>query len=173
MHQGRAVRSLESQRPQPLRTRRPHEGRGPVSQTPTLVQQYGEVEEPAAMQQYSEVEGEAKNDRAAAASIEEDEGEDKQISGYLAEEVKPLEEADVAKQHDDLQVGDTDEDADRSLMLSVWDFGGQHVFRSLLHLFINRCSVFIVCFRLPDLAEEDTTAEALDHVKFWLHAIDW
>ena len=44
-------------------------------------------------------------------------------------------------------------------MLSVWDFGGQHVFRSLLNLFVNRCSVFLVCFRLPDLAEEATKEE--------------
>ena len=82
-------------------------------------------------------------------------------------------EEDVAKQHDDLDLGDVDEDADRSLMLSVWDFGGQTVFRALLDLFINRCSVFLVCFRLPDLAEEATTEEALDHVLFWMHAIEW
>ena len=79
----------------------------------------------------------------------------------------------MAQQHDDLDLGDVDENADRSLMLSVWDFGGQTVFRSLLNLFVNRCSVFLVCFRLPDLAEETTTAAAYDHVEFWLHAIDW
>ena len=46
------------------------------------------------------------------------------------------------------------------------------VFRSLQHLFINRQSVFLVCFRLPDLAEEGPAGkQALEHVTFWMMAM--
>ena len=48
------------------------------------------------------------------------------------------------------------------------------VFRSLQHLFINRQSVFLVCFSLPDLADEGPAGkQALEHVTFWMMAIEW
>ena len=50
----------------------------------------------------------------------------------------------------------------------------QAVFRSLQHLFINRQSVFLVCFSLPDLADEGLAGkQALEHVEFWMMAIEW
>eukprot|EP00808_Paulinella_micropora_P023829 g76000.t1 len=61
------------------------------------------------------------------------------------------------------------------LTLSVWDLGGQEVFRSLLQLFLKRGAAYLVLFDMrqlvPSACEQDRR-DCLDSLRFWMRSLE-
>ena len=61
---------------------------------------------------------------------------------------------------------------DGKIRISIWDNGGQTVFRTIQSLYIGRNNCFVIIFNLEDfLGDEERKTQALDHLHFWLHSI--
>eukprot|EP00808_Paulinella_micropora_P006942 g64641.t1 len=61
------------------------------------------------------------------------------------------------------------------LTLSVWDLGGQEVFRSLLQLFLKRGAAYLVLFDMRQLvpsATEQDRRDCLDSLRFWMRSLE-
>eukprot|EP00808_Paulinella_micropora_P023382 g79778.t1 len=61
------------------------------------------------------------------------------------------------------------------LTLSVWDLGGQEVFRSLLQLFLKRGAAYLVLFDMRQLvpsAIEQDRRDCLDSLRFWMRSLE-
>eukprot|EP00808_Paulinella_micropora_P017143 g45648.t1 len=61
------------------------------------------------------------------------------------------------------------------LTLSVWDLGGQEVFRSLLQLFLKRGAAYLVLFDMRQLvpsASEQDRRDCLDSLRFWMRSLE-
>eukprot|EP00808_Paulinella_micropora_P021778 g53541.t1 len=61
------------------------------------------------------------------------------------------------------------------LTLSVWDLGGQEVFRSLLQLFLKRGPAYLVLFDMRQLvpsAGEQDRRDCLDSLRFWMRSLE-
>ena len=55
---------------------------------------------------------------------------------------------------------------------STWDFGGQSVFHNLHHLFLSRCSVYLVVFKMPHLLRSDESCDrAIAMLRYWLNSL--
>ncbi|CAE7780128.1 uba3 [Symbiodinium necroappetens] len=55
---------------------------------------------------------------------------------------------------------------------STWDFGGQSVFHNLHHLFLSRCSVYLVVFKMPHMLRSDESCErAIAMLRYWLNSL--
>jgi GTPase SAR1 family protein len=61
----------------------------------------------------------------------------------------------------------------RRLVFSTWDYGGQHVFRIVHHLFLTRFAVYLAVFNMADLvgaeATEATADKCLNELHGWLN----
>ena len=65
------------------------------------------------------------------------------------------------------------DDYGNKLRISIWDHGGQEVFRSVQHLYLPRQSCYVVVFNLIDVFDKDKRGKALEHLYYWLHAIKY
>ena len=54
---------------------------------------------------------------------------------------------------------------------STWDFGGQSVFHNLHHLFLSRCSVYLVVFQMPHVLDSERSCEAIAMLRYWLNSL--
>ena len=63
----------------------------------------------------------------------------------------------------------------QKLVLSTWDYGGQHIFRIVHHLFLTRFAVYLAVFNMADLVGEKATDESrtrcLDELHGWLNTL--
>jgi GTPase SAR1 family protein len=61
----------------------------------------------------------------------------------------------------------------RKLIFSTWDYGGQHIFRIVHHLFLTRFAVYVACFNMADLvgdaATEATREKSLTELHSWFN----
>jgi hypothetical protein len=61
----------------------------------------------------------------------------------------------------------------RKLVFSTWDYGGQHVFRIVHHLFLTRFAVYLAVFNMDDLvgdsSSEETQEKCLTELHSWLN----
>jgi GTPase SAR1 family protein len=61
----------------------------------------------------------------------------------------------------------------RKMIFSTWDYGGQHIFRIVHHLFLTRFAVYLVVFNMADLvgdtATEETREKCLAELHGWLN----
>ncbi|CAJ1409359.1 unnamed protein product [Effrenium voratum] len=61
------------------------------------------------------------------------------------------------------------------ITFSTWDFGGQSVFHTLHHLFLTRCSVYLVVFPMTQLGEGPEGPEgpegAMGMIRYWLNSL--
>ena len=66
-----------------------------------------------------------------------------------------------------------EDNSTRRLVFSTWDFGGQHVFRIVHHLFLTRFAVYLAVFNMHDLvgagATEATANNCLTELHGWLN----
>ena len=56
-----------------------------------------------------------------------------------------------------------------SIHFSIWDMAGQTVFYDLQQLLLTRYSVYLVCFSLVDIQENE--ADCLAYIRYWLQLI--
>jgi tetratricopeptide (TPR) repeat protein len=62
----------------------------------------------------------------------------------------------------------------RPVTLSIWDFGGQRVFHSLLHLFLTNSGVYCIVFDMRDLLPTQTEIlrqDAIEDLLFWINSL--
>ena len=61
----------------------------------------------------------------------------------------------------------------RGMKLSVFDYGGQAVFRSLHQLFLTGSSIYTIVFSLVDLlrGSESSRRSAIEHLQHWIEAV--
>ena len=59
-----------------------------------------------------------------------------------------------------------------SLRITVWDYGGQDVFRSIQHLYMPRHGCYVLVFDLTHLLDETEKRAALDNLHFWIKSIE-
>jgi hypothetical protein len=71
-----------------------------------------------------------------------------------------------------MQLLEQDGSAGRRLVFSTWDYGGQHVFRIVHHLFLTRFAVYLAVFNMDDLvgaqATDATANKCLTELHGWL-----
>ena len=60
---------------------------------------------------------------------------------------------------------------EESLILSVYDFGGQSVFKIFHHLFLTSYGVYIVVFNMVDILDDNKSEQSLSEVIFWMNSI--
>ena len=60
---------------------------------------------------------------------------------------------------------------DTNLILSLFDFGGQEVFNIIHHLFLTSYGIYILVFRMEDLADENTAEKSLAELSNWINSI--
>jgi len=63
--------------------------------------------------------------------------------------------------------GETD-----SMILYLWDFGGQQVFYSMHHLFLTKYGIYLLVFDMREVLNVDSRATALKYLQFWLSSIN-
>ena len=68
-------------------------------------------------------------------------------------------------------LGDGSLSENSGLCLSVWDYGGQTLFRSVHHLFLTRFGLYVLCFNMEDFDGSKRESEALQDLEFWLNAL--
>ena len=65
------------------------------------------------------------------------------------------------------------EDNVRKIVFTTWDYGGQHIFRIVHHLFLTRFAVYLAVFNMANLvgdtATEGTREECLAELHGWLN----
>jgi len=100
--------------------------------------------------------------------VEEENGEiwqefqPEEIGTVPAEE----EEQEIVREYHEGMLNDAD-----SLMLSLWDFGGQEVFYSMHHIFLTKSGVYVLVCDLRKLRNENSRDEAVRYLSFWLNSI--
>jgi GTPase SAR1 family protein len=61
----------------------------------------------------------------------------------------------------------------RKIVFSTWDYGGQHIFRIVHHLFLTRFAIYLAVFNMADLvgdtATEETQETCLAELHSWLN----
>uniref|UniRef100_A0A7S3PM47 non-specific serine/threonine protein kinase n=1 Tax=Aplanochytrium stocchinoi TaxID=215587 RepID=A0A7S3PM47_9STRA len=77
-----------------------------------------------------------------------------------------VDEKDIFRQYNENLFFDAE-----SLMLSLWDFGGQDVFYSMHHMFLTKSGVYVLVFDMRQILDENTTEEAVKYLQFWLNSI--
>jgi hypothetical protein len=86
---------------------------------------------------------------------------------YSAAEVKDFDQEECMRRLGDINIDDS------GIRISLQDFGGQPVFYSFHHLFINRYSFFVIMFNMGDLLS--TSQAKIRHAKqclqFWIESI--
>jgi len=61
---------------------------------------------------------------------------------------------------------------DGKIRMSIWDNGGQTVFRTIQHLYISSKCCYVVVFNLTDFVGDETMKKkALEHLQFWLNSV--
>ncbi|GFH52644.1 hypothetical protein CTEN210_09120 [Chaetoceros tenuissimus] len=78
------------------------------------------------------------------------------------------EEKDVGKKKADVKFSNPD---GKSIRMTIFDNGGQRVFRSIQNLFLSREGIFIIVFDMMKILDEDLREEALEHLNYWLSSI--
>ncbi|GFH61912.1 hypothetical protein CTEN210_18388 [Chaetoceros tenuissimus] len=78
-------------------------------------------------------------------------------------------EEDVAKKVDDIDLA-TSKDG-KSIRFTIYDNGGQRVFRCIQNLLLSREGIFIVVFDIMKIFDESSRAEALEHLEYWVSSI--
>ncbi|GFH61653.1 hypothetical protein CTEN210_18129 [Chaetoceros tenuissimus] len=85
-------------------------------------------------------------------------------------EVAKCEEQDVAEKKGDFEL---DSKGGKSIRFTIYDNGGQRVFRSIQNLLLSREGIFVVVFNMMNLITDDKSkqSEALEHLHYWLSSI--
>ena len=58
-----------------------------------------------------------------------------------------------------------------NIELSIFDFGGQHVFNSIHHLFLTSFGVYVLVFAMIDIFDENKMEQSLIEMSFWIDSI--
>ena len=61
--------------------------------------------------------------------------------------------------------------AETELMISLFSFGGQYVFKIICNLFLTFHGVYVVVFDMLDILKETNRKKALHEISFWINAI--
>lgn len=59
-------------------------------------------------------------------------------------------------------------DRKKAIGFTIWDFGGQHVFYSLHHMFLTKFGCYLIVFNSNKLLGAPTREVTLDFLRFWL-----
>ncbi|GFH61916.1 hypothetical protein CTEN210_18392 [Chaetoceros tenuissimus] len=78
-------------------------------------------------------------------------------------------EEDIATKVDNIDLA-TSKDG-KSIRFTIFDNGGQRVFRSIQNLLLSREGIFIVVFDIMKIFDENSREEALEHLEYWLSSI--
>ena len=60
---------------------------------------------------------------------------------------------------------------DEPIKVAVWDLGGQDRFYVLHLLFLSSLGVYIVCFNMEDVLDEQKQHKSFKFIRFWLQSI--
>ena len=60
---------------------------------------------------------------------------------------------------------------DCSLVLSLFDFGGQRVFEVLHNLFLTSCGVYVIVFRMDRMVNPNEVSDALSYLSYWFNSV--
>ena len=64
------------------------------------------------------------------------------------------------------------EDKDKKYgKITIWDFAGHPLYRTMHHVFLNRRSFYLVVFNLEQFCDPQRTEEDLEHIRFWLNSV--
>ncbi|GFH61885.1 hypothetical protein CTEN210_18361 [Chaetoceros tenuissimus] len=78
------------------------------------------------------------------------------------------EEEEVAQKIKDMDLMNKD---GKSIRFTIYDNGGQRVFRCIQNLLLSREGIFVVVFDIMKLLDKDSQEDALEHLKYWLSSI--
>jgi GTPase SAR1 family protein len=79
-------------------------------------------------------------------------------------------EADSTEKHEDFALEDSE---GNSILISVWDYGGQMIFQTIQHMYMPRLGVYTLVFRITHLlAGGQDKKDAMYYLKFWLNSIN-
>ena len=58
-----------------------------------------------------------------------------------------------------------------SLLLAIFDFGGQSVFNIIHHLFLTYYGVYVVVFNMVDILDDNKRVQSVNELSFWINSI--
>ncbi|GFH50113.1 hypothetical protein CTEN210_06589 [Chaetoceros tenuissimus] len=93
----------------------------------------------------------------------------KDITSIHKEDIRAGEESTV-KNVDDMHLMNSKDGT--SIRFTIFDNGGQTVFRGIQNLFFSREGIFIVVFDMMKILNEDTKQESLEHLQYWFSSIN-
>ena len=58
-----------------------------------------------------------------------------------------------------------------SLVLALFDFGGQSIFNIIHHLFLTSYGVYVLVFTMVDILDDKKREQSLMEMSFWINSI--
>ena len=110
--------------------------------------------------------GSRKVDATEAKSEVKEVMDDEQVHEYLGTgEIKGMRRREAALERLVLQAHSTKD----SLVLTVWDYGGQTVFYNLHHVFLTRFGIYVLVFNMSEVFRD--ASNSVSYLNFWLNSV--